>query len=257
MAGLEPFKKKISCHNCGLQRICFPSGLSRSEIDRLDQIVDTHPVLKKGSYLFRQGEAAQQLYALKSGMVKLVRTDEQGNERIHAFYLPGDVIGLEMLDMPCWSYDAVVIDDCALCVIEQERLAQLAEQLPNLNRQVLHMMGRELRLEREHFETMTYRSAEDKLAAFMISISRRYRERGYDHLHFRLAILHRDLASYLALSPETISRVLRRFQQAGILTWRRKYVEIHSPEKLYALVETCMHPGCPTARPSRCVSGAG
>ncbi len=235
MHGLHPVKSQITCSSCGLQRICFPSGMTADEVQRLDGIISMQPVFQKGDVIFRSGGAADALYALKSGMVKLSRMDDQGNEIIHTFYLPGDIIGLDALDQPVYMYDAVALDTCNLCRLDQRDLEALSMQMPVLNRQVLQMMRRELELERAHYENMTYRSAEQRLAGFIWSMAQRYRERGYDWEYFRLPVLHRDTATYLGLTPETISRILKKFQKARVFSWRRKYVEIYDPHKLQQL----------------------
>ncbi len=234
MTGLHPVKSQITCSSCGLQRICFPSGMTADEVQRLDTIISAQPVFKKGEMIFSAGEPATALYALKSGMVKLFRMDEQGNEIIHTFYLPGDIIGLDALDQPIYGFDAMALDTCNVCRLDQRDLESLGMQMPTLNRQVLQMMRRELELERAHYENMTHRFAEQRVANFIWSMAQRYRERGYDWECFRLPILHRDTATYLGLTPETVSRILKKFQKNNVFTWRKKYVEIHDVQQLQA-----------------------
>lgn len=234
----------ISCAHCGLQRICFPKSLSSTEIAQLDQIVSSHPAVPRSSQLFNAGDAADFLYALKSGVVKLSRFDQAGNEIIHAFYLPGDVLGMEALESPVYPFDAIALDNCTFCRIHRDDLESLAQKIPTLNRQILSMMAQELRLEREHFDQLLNKTAEERVAAFVLSISNRFHTRGLDSTSFRLPILHREVATYLGLTPETFSRVLNRFQTHGWLSWRRKQVDILDAEALQALAEGCAQPEC-------------
>ncbi len=234
----------ISCAHCGLQRICFPKGLSSTEIVQLDQIVASHPTVPRGSRLFSAGDPAEFLYALKSGVVKLSRFDQVGSEVIHAFYLPGDVLGMEALDSPVYPFDAITLDNCTFCRIHRNDLEDLAQKIPSLNRQILSMMAQELRLEREHFDQLLNKTAEERVAAFVLSISNRFHARALDAHTFRLPILHRDVAAYLGLTPETFSRVLNRFQTKGWLSWRRKQVEILDGAALQALAGGCTQPEC-------------
>lgn len=247
MAGLHPLRQAITCANCGLQRICFPKGLTAHEVNRLDQLIAAQPHVTKGAYIFRSGEPAKGLFALKSGVVKLSRIDEQGNEIIHSFYLPGDLLGLEALDQPVYAYDAITLDTCNLCLFAQEDLEHLGQQMPSLNKQILHMMRQELERERNHLENLTYRSAEQRIAHFILSMVRRYQDRGYASEAFRLPILHRDLATFLSLTPETVSRILKKFQEKEIMRWRKKEVEIFNMARLCELAgapdaeEICHH----------------
>jgi len=234
----------ISCAHCGLQRICFPKTLSSNEIAQLDKIVSAHPAIPRGSRLFSAGDTADYLYALKSGVVKLCRFDQSGSEVIHAFYLPGDVLGMESLESPIYPFDAIALDACTFCRIHRDDLEVLSLKIPSLNRQILSMMAHELRLEREHFDQLLNKTAEERVAAFVLSISNRFHARGLDAYTFRLPILHRDVATYLGLTPETFSRVLNRFQTQGWLTWRRKQIEIMDVEVLQCLAEGCAQPEC-------------
>ena len=234
----------ISCAHCGLQRICFPKGLSSSEIVQLDQIVSSHPAIPRGSHLFAAGDAADFLYALKSGVVKLSRFDTTGNEVIHAFYLPGDVLGMEALESPVYPFDAIALDNCTFCRIQRDDFEILAQKIPSLNRQILSMMAQELRLEREHFDQLLNKTAEERIAAFVLSISNRFHARGLDATSFRLPILHREVATYLGLTPETFSRVLKRFQDQGMLSWRRKQIDILDGAALQVLADGCAQPEC-------------
>lgn len=234
----------ISCAHCGLQRICFPKGLSNHEIAQLDQIVESHPPIPKGSRLFSSGDPAGYLFALKSGVVKLSRFDQGGNEVIHAFYLPGDVLGMEALESLTYPFDAIALDSCTFCRIHRDDLEGLAQQIPTLNRQILGMMAQELRHEREHFDQLLNKTAEARVAAFVLSISNRFHARGLDAMSFRLPILHREVATYLGLTPETFSRVLNRFQVNGWLNWRRKQVDILDAEVLQQLADGCAQEAC-------------
>jgi CRP/FNR family transcriptional regulator len=108
-------------------------------------------------------------------------------------------------------------------------------QLPSLNHQLLSLMSKELSDERMHAELLSRKSAEERLTLFVLWLSRRQERRGFSAKVFRLGLLHRDVALYLGLTPETVSRILARLAEENVFLWRNKQVEIFDLSALAAL----------------------
>jgi len=221
-----------SCSNCGLQKICFANGLLESDLKRLDDLVDRKPSLTKGELLFGSGDSFSSLYAVRAGAIKVYSFDENHLEVIHGFYLPGDIVGMEALAFQNHQFNAVALDITTVCEIPFNQLTNLASQVPNLNTQILSLMSHEIVTSRLHSHLLTQKTAEQRVAYFLYTMSQKYKSRGYLHTKFRLNILHRDVANYLNLTPETVSRILGKFSKEQILSWKRKEVNILSEEKL-------------------------
>jgi CRP/FNR family transcriptional regulator len=227
-----------SCSNCGLQKLCFPTGLTQSEIVELDHIVQRKTPLQKNQALYSAGDAFNCLYAIRAGAVKVYSFSDQGEEMIHGFYLPGDVVGLDALAGRVHTFNAVALDVTSVCALPFSELSKLSVSIPHLSQQVLTIMSKEVVDGRLHSEMLTKKSADQRVAQFIWSMAERYRSRGYHHLQFRLSILHRDVATYLALTPETVSRILAKFHQENILTWKKKEVQIHNENALKSLLSS-------------------
>jgi CRP/FNR family transcriptional regulator len=96
-------------------------------------------------------------------------------------------------------------------------------------------MSKELTDERMHAELLSRKSAEERLALFVLWLSRRQERRGFSAQAFRLGLLHRDVALYLGLTPETVSRILARLADDKVFSWRNKQVEIMNMQALAEL----------------------
>ncbi|PLA74915.1 Crp/Fnr family transcriptional regulator [Hydrogenovibrio sp. SC-1] len=237
---------QASCANCGLKGICFAQGLHDSEMQVLDELVDRTPCTLKGELLYSAGDPFTKLYAIRAGGVKVFSCSDTGEEIIHGFYLPGDIIGLESMAFEHHQYSAVALDTTSVCGLPYQRLAALGAKISNLNIQLFNLMSYEIVSSRQHARLLTQKSAEQRLAEFLWNMSQKFQSRGYEHLQFRLNVLHREVASFLNLTPETISRILGKFHQAQILTWKRKEVTIHQERLLKA---------CATGQETQACSG--
>lgn len=224
-----------SCSNCGLHKICFPTGLEQADVNRLDSIVDRSPPLHKGDHLFRSGEFFTSLYAVKAGVIKLYSLNDQGDEQVLGFYLPGDVLGVDALSTKMHHYNAVSLDTSSVCAIPFDQLEDLSIQIPALNHQMFCLMSKNVNESRLHSEILSKRNADQRVAYFIWDLSERYLSRGYVHTDFRFSVLHRDVAVFLGLTPETVSRILAKLLKEGIVYWKRKEVKILDMNRLRIL----------------------
>ena len=226
---------KVSCNNCGLQKICFPTGLMKNEVDRLDHIVERKAPLKKGQHLFEAGDRFTSLYAVRAGVVKLYTFTDTGEEIVHGFYLPGDVLGIDAVATKVHQMNAIALDTTSVCYLPYDELTTLSSEIPFLNQQVVTVMSKEVTDGRMHSELLIKRNADQRVAQFVWNMAERFKHRGYASDEFRLSILHRDVAIYLGLTPETVSRILARLNTEEIVTWKKKEVIIHDFPKLMEL----------------------
>lgn len=224
-----------NCAECGLKKLCFPIGLDHAEVEKLDQIVKRRSPLQKSDRLFVQGDRFSSIYAVRAGGFKVVSVTPAGEDRILGFYLPGDILGSDALASGYYVSSAIAIDTTTVCEIPYTDLEKLSHYLPALNNQLLSMISKELIEERMHAMLLSRKGAEERVALFLFWISQRQGRRGYSANSFRLGLLHRELAIYLGLTPETVSRVLARLTDDQVLAWRNKQVSIFDPARLVVL----------------------
>ncbi len=209
-------------------------------LEQLDQLVDRTAPLHQGDFLFRAGDKFSQLYAVRSGSIKLFMTSESGEEQIIGFYFPGEILGLDAIDQQKHSCSAVALETSTFCSFPFKRLTELCTTLPELNFQMYRLMSHEISQENELLLTLSKKNAEGKLATFLISISSRLKRLGYSSIEFRLSMSRQEIGNYLGLTLETVSRILNRFQRENYILVDHKLVKIKQQEKLAQLAQ-CIH----------------
>lgn len=225
------------CSTCAFSRACAAQGLDKGALRELHMLVEHVGPLAPGTHVFRTGERFGAIAAVRSGTVKTCRVDREGREQVLGFHLPGEIIGLSAIDGERYPCDAVALDEVQLCRFSFPKIALLATRLPGLQQELFRLMSRGIghaeRLSGDH-------SADVRIAAFLVDLSRRLGARGYSQTRFELTMPRTDIANYLRLAPETVSRVLRRFQDEGLIRVRRREIELADAPRLGTLAQAML-----------------
>ncbi|MCZ4322476.1 fumarate/nitrate reduction transcriptional regulator Fnr [Pseudomonas anguilliseptica] len=223
------------CKDCSLASLCLPLSLNLEDMDALDEIVKRGRPLKKGEFLFRQGDAFNSVFAVRSGALKTFSLSDSGDEQITGFHLPSELVGLSGMDSESYPVSAMALETTSVCEIPFERLDELSVQLPQLRRQLMRIMSREIRDDQQMMLLLSKKTADERIATFLVNLSARFRARGFSANQFRLAMSRNEIGNYLGLAVETVSRVFTRFQQNKLLEAEGKEVHILDPIELCAL----------------------
>ena len=206
--------------------------MDKSALRDLHVLVEHVGPLQPGTHVFREGDTFDAIAAVRSGTVKTSRVDREGREQVLGFHLPGEIIGLSAIDGERYPCNAIALDSVQLCRFSFPKIAFLATRLPGLQRQLFRLLSRDIghseRLAGDH-------SADERVAAFLAEMSRRLAARGFSANRFHLAMPRTDIANYLRLTPETVSRILRRFQDEGTILVRKREVELKNRTRLESL----------------------
>jgi CRP/FNR family transcriptional regulator len=139
------------------------------------------------------------------------------------FHLPGEIIGLDAIHSCRHTANVVALDTSAICSLTFDSVSTMARHMPELQSELFRIMSQRI----AELETIAGDlSADERIAMFLMSLSERFARRGYSDREFILAMSRRDIASFLRLATETVSRVLARFQKSGLLRVDRKQVRI-------------------------------
>ncbi|NLU13769.1 MAG: fumarate/nitrate reduction transcriptional regulator Fnr [Gammaproteobacteria bacterium] len=221
------------CKDCSLATLCLPLSLDMQDLDALDNIVKRSRPMKKGDFLFRQGDAFASVYAVRSGSLKTFSVTDCGQEQITGFHLPSEFVGLSGMDTELYPVSAIALETTSICEIPFDRLDELSASLPQLRRQLMRIMSREIRDDQQMMMLLSKKTADERIATFLVNLSARFRARGYSPQQFRLAMSRNEIGNYLGLAVETVSRVFTRFQQNGLLAAEGKEIN------LINLIEIC------------------
>lgn len=225
----------IHCQDCSISQLCIPFTLNEHELDQLDNIIERKKPIHKSQVLFKAGDTLGSLYAIRSGTIKSYTISETGEEQITAFHLPGDLVGFDAITNMQHPSFAQALETAMVCEIPFDILDDLTGKMPKLRQQMMRLMSNEIQVDQEMILLLSKMNAEERLAAFIYNLSKRYGARGFSAKEFRLTMTRGDIGNYLGLTVETISRLLGRFQKLEILSVQGKYIIINDLERLYEL----------------------
>ena len=227
---------RVACKNCSLATLCLPMGLTLKDVERLDDIVKRARPVHRGDYIFRTGERFHSLYVVKTGSVKTYAPSTEGGEHVLGFHLPGELIGLDAIEKEVHTCSAKVLETSAICEVPFSRLITLSGSIPSLQHQLYRLLSKEIGHDTEMLLLLGKKSAEERLAAFLLSMSKRLHKRGLSPTDFYLSMSRHEIGNYLGLAVETVSRLFTKFQDEGLLKVDRKHVELLELDVLEAIV---------------------
>lgn len=225
------------CSTCAFSAACLSQGYDKSALHALHVLVEHVGPFAEGVHLFREGEPFTAIAAGRAGTVKTYVNDDQGREQVLAFHLPGELIGLNAIHQSRYPCNAVALEDVLLCRFSFPGMAQLATQMPGLQQQLFRLLSQDIgkaALLAGDF------GADERLAAFFVSLSRRYALRGSSASQLHLPMTRTDIANHLRLTPETVSRLLRRFRNDGLLRVELREVRILDAAGLSSLARNVL-----------------
>ncbi|HYN79241.1 MAG TPA: fumarate/nitrate reduction transcriptional regulator Fnr [Lamprocystis sp. (in: g-proteobacteria)] len=227
---------RVACRHCSLGSLCLPRGLEPEDVERLEGILKRTRPLHRGDLLFHEGDRFRSLFVVKTGSVKSFAPNAEGGEQVLGFHLPGELIGLDAIDKRVHACSASALDTAAVCEIPYTQLEELTATVPSLQRQLYRLLSKEIGHDTELLLLLGKKSAEERLAAFLISLSKRLEKRGLSATDLHLSMSRHEIGNYLGLAVETVSRLFTRFQEERLMHVDRKHIQLNDLQALEALV---------------------
>jgi len=212
--------------------------MNKEDVSVLDKIVKRQKPYQPGQHVFRAGDQSRTLFVVRSGALKSYCTTEDGDEQALGFTLPGELVGLDGMGNETYASNLAVLETTSVCELPYDDLAELSHTLHGLNHQLMRLASKEITAEQEMQMLLGKRTAEEKLAAFFLSLSARYKLRGLSATTFNLPMSRQDIGNYLGLALETVSRLFAHFQEEGLLKVNRREVTITDLPRLKAMVKS-------------------
>lgn len=220
------------CSTCAFSSACIEQGFDKSRLAELHVLVEHVGPFAEGAHIFREGDKFEAIAAVRAGTVKTCVNDSEGREQVQGFFLPGEVIGLNAISSERYPCDAVALDPVMLCKFSFPGIAALASRVPGLQQQLFKLLSQDIG--KAALLAGNY-TADERMAAFLVSMSRRYAARGFSPRRFRLTMTRTDIANYLRLASESVSRGFRRLQDDGLVKVDRREIELTNLSKLESL----------------------
>ncbi len=228
---------KAACGECSLRDQCLPLSLGADDMRALELGVKSHRKLSKGEYLYRVGDPFRSLFAIRSGSTKNYEITTDGSVQITGFHLPGELLGMDAISSEQHPCDVVALETTEVCELPFAKLEVLARELPGLQHQLLRLMSREIADEEILLVMLGRMKAEERLAAFLLSFSRRLQRLGNSSTVLHLPMSRQDLGDYLGLALETVSRLFSRFQEDKLITIQGRNIKLLDAERLKNITE--------------------
>lgn len=223
------------CSTCILGQFCLPVGLSHADLDKVDALVKERVALKKGGSLYRHGDLMTSVYSIRFGTLKTEHGLSDGRSQVVGFHLPGEILGLDAIGDGHHQSDAIALEDSEACIIRFAEFESLARQIPALQNQFHRILSRELTQDQRHLLALGSMRAEERLAGFLLNLSERLAARGYTNNEFDLRMSREEIGSYLGIQIETVSRLLSRFAEAGLIQVKQRHLKLIDMDGLYEL----------------------
>jgi len=220
------------CSTCAFGAVCLERGVDKLALHELHCLVEHVGPYRPGDAVFRSGRPFDAIFAVRKGTVKTRALDLEGRELVLGFHLPGELIGLDAIHPEEYPCDAVALDTVEVCRFSFPALSTLAARLPGVQQELFRRLSKGIG---GNALLVGDYSADERLAAFLVSLGQRYADLGFPVGSLHLAMSRGDIANYLRLAAETVSRVLRRFQDQGLLRVDGRDVAILRPADLFAI----------------------
>jgi len=219
-------KFEVTCSSCNLREMCLPQGLCMEDLQRVEKIVYARRRLRRGETLFNAGDEFNSVYAIRSGFFKTSVIDDEGREQVTGFFMGGELLGMDGIGTSRYNGTASALEDSEVCVMPFSLIEEMSFEVRPLQRNLHAVLSREV--VRDHGVMMLLGSmrAEERLAAFLLNLSKRFTRRGYSQTEFHLRMTREEIGSYLGLKLETVSRLFSKFQEDGLIEVQQKHVRI-------------------------------
>jgi CRP/FNR family transcriptional regulator len=190
---------------------------------------------RRNQILFFEGGNAQHLFALHSGLVKMVKTLENGKDRITGVLFPGELFGLESLTDVAYPLTAVALRDCDICAAPRDDFASYLRTNPDLAIGMVRFLVEEVKRIRTQVTDMSFKDARMKVATFLLSLVSTDPPAENGAVNMTLPLSRLEISEVLELSAETISRTLSSFRKEQLVVARGRHLVIQNRTGLEAV----------------------
>ena len=224
-----------TCHACPSREHCLPAGLDPAALHSFEHTVARRQHLKRHERLYRHGMPLDHLFIVASGQIKTERPMPDGRPQVLGFYLPGQLLGLDALSSHTFCCDAVALCDSTVCAISYAMLTSLIQQRSTLLLRFHALFGTELARQQSNMLLLGNAKAPQRLAAFLMDLATSHHAPAAPAPSFELRMSRDDIASYLGLALESVSRQLTQFRAAGLLEVQNRRIELLDADALRAI----------------------
>lgn len=205
------------------------SEAQRQQLEKLTRMLE----VKRGTRIYLPGDPSDQIFLLKSGVIKISMTTPEKREVILAFLHPGDIFGeLAVVDDAPRDHVAEAYDDCVICAMSRDTILRVIHEAPEIGFQITKLIGLRLRTFRSRIEELLCKSAPARVAHALLELAERHGVPDRDGVLISLRLSQGDLGRLVGLSRETVNAILQDWREQNLLEMDRRSVRLRDPDRL-------------------------
>jgi CRP/FNR family transcriptional regulator len=230
------FKSSPTCEYCALSRNCTENVNNVGAMQNVQVL--THKIYHKGDTLFSAGDPFNALYIMRSGSAKTSISSIDATEQIVDFYFPGDLLGTDGFANQSHEHSVTFLETSSVCYISVNSVNALLAHSELGRQQLLSNMSQNALHQQRHLMNMHNMTSMQRLASFLVDLSQRLAHRGLSSQQFTLSMTRIDIANYLGMAIETVSRLLTTMQQQGLVDVQRRQVTLLNKVEMHKLTHS-------------------
>lgn len=228
----EPSGVPADCRNCGAYELCMSLWLRTGDSSLLERVVKKKQMFKRGEVLYRAGQPLEYIYVIRGGSVKTCVSTEDGQVQVMGFHAAGELLGLNAIGSRRHGSEARAMATTSVCEVSVERFEELAKKDPAIQYEVFKIMSAEICHGQELLLLLGKHNAEERLAIFLLNLSKQFEKRHCSATEFTLGMSRSDIGNYLGIAEETVCRIFARFQEDGIISSEYRHVKLNDIKRL-------------------------
>jgi CRP/FNR family transcriptional regulator, anaerobic regulatory protein len=203
-----------TCSECSVRLVSVCAALSATELQDMEAMSHGGRFAAR-QVIVSQGEHAEGVFTITEGVVRLYKLLRDGRRQVLGFALPGDFLGLSLFDT--YGFSAEAVTDTTACRFPRKSFLSFAEQRPHLLRRLHEFASHELSLAQDQMVLLGRKSAEERVAAFLVMMRDRLRRLGHTSPSLALPMTRQDIADHLGLTIETVSRTFTKLAKTKVI----------------------------------------
>jgi len=227
--------KYVDCDDCSMNSVCQPVTTAKQSINLSDSYLRKRIASK---VLFQQSTPLTDIYAVTSGAYKLCQHNDDGEENVIGLRFPGELIGEDALYLQKYNYTAIAVGESSVCKVSVEQMTSCGKLVPEIQLNFIDLLSRQSYVRQRNFQAyIGKKSADSLLAAFLLNIIERNADYTGNDDYIELPISRNDVANFLGLRRETLSRVFSKFQKDQLIQVEGKKIHLLEQDKLSKLAD--------------------
>jgi CRP/FNR family cyclic AMP-dependent transcriptional regulator len=201
----------------------------RRQLEKVTRMLE----VKRGTPIYLPGDPSDQIFLLKSGIIKISTSTSNSREVILAFLHPGDIFGeLAVVDDAPRDHLAVAYDDCVICAMNRDTVMRLIRETPEIGFQITKLIGLRLRTFRSRVEELLCKSAHARVAHALLELAEHHGVSDNEGVLVTLRLSQGDLGRLVGLSRETVNAILQEWREQNLLEMDRRTLRLRQPQRL-------------------------